>query len=177
MRRAGFLVVLLLAACHKSQDVGTQRAADIVAMVFSETAGTPVDVIRVAEDGSFYRVTFAGRQTKTPQDALVTRDGLRVTERVIVVEDEMRKLADDRRFVECLLANRVAVLGAPGTPATTDQLVMLGRFGWKLLIHCEMEPENCKRLGATSFPAILHDKTVHQGLHTREFMETLTGCK
>jgi hypothetical protein len=177
MRSAACVVLLLAGACRATQDVGPARASAVVAAVFSETAGAPVDVLRVSEDGPFYRVTIAARETREPQDVLVTRDGRRVTERVIEVEDELRKLAEDRRFADCLLAHKVTLLGAAGTPATTDQLVLLGRFGWKLLVRCDLEPENCKKLGALSFPSILADGTVHPGLRTRQWLETLTGCK
>jgi hypothetical protein len=178
MRAAVCACFCLVIACKKEPvDVGPAHASAVVAAVFSETASATVDVLKVTEDGPFYRVTIASRETREPQDVLITRDGKRVTERVVDVDTELRKLAEDRRFADCLLAHKVSLLGAAGTPATTDQLMLLGRFGHKLLVRCDLEPENCKKLGASTFPSILADGTVHPGLRTRAWLETLTGCK
>jgi len=177
MRWAVFALLCVTACNQEPVDVGLTRASAVVAAVFSETAGATVDVLKITEDGPFYRVTIVSRETREPQDVFLTRDGKRITERVVDVDSELRNLAEDRRFADCLLAHKVSLLGAAGTPATTDQLMLLGRFGHKLLVRCDMEPENCKKLGATSLPSILADGTVHPGLRTRAWLETLTGCK
>lgn len=174
---AAALAVGAVGACRSPADVGPQRAAEIVTTLYSETAGAPVEAFQVRDEGAFYRVTLAPRGTQQFQDVLLTRDGLRVAGQVVVVEDERRKLAEDRRFVDCLLEHKVTLLGAAGTPQTEEQLRILGRSGHRMLVRCELEPENCQRLGARSLPAILADGKAHDGLHTRAWLETLTGCK
>jgi hypothetical protein len=167
----------LCLGCARGEDVGAARASEIVTALYSETAGAPVDAFQAREEGPFYRVTVAVRGTRNFQDVLLTRDGQRVAEQVVVVEDERRKLAEDRRFVDCLLEHKVTLLGAPGTLATEEQLRIIGRSGHRLLVRCDLEPENCTALGARALPSILADRKAHDGLRTRAWLESLTGCK
>ena len=162
-----------------SGDISSKKAGETIKELYSLISDKDIHIVKVLEVGYYYRVTFETISNgKTVQKTVfLTRDGQYLTEEVTEINEKYNELTNQKRFANCLLDKGVRVLVHPENAESQKMIIPLGRFADKIIINCATSMENCANLGAQSLPAVLYKEKVYNGLKSREWLETLTGCK
>ena len=184
MRSTLFIIALTsLAGCHGLRaDTATGISRDqagAIALELTSLDDAP-KVIEVVREPHYFRVMLAQNNEASDEryhEVRVSLDGAYLFGSIMNVEKERLKMKSDKRFVRCLLDKGVSIFTMPGSPGTIRQAEELGLYSFELAISCQENPENCTKLGVTSFPTIRIDGQLESGFHTKSWFETRTGCK
>lgn len=175
-----FSAVLLLIAslsCHDDSLSAEQAAAEI-ASLYQAGGASSVEIMQVRRQNSLYKVTLRqGPGGDDFKDVFLSLDGKLLLSGVQPLEVERRRLADGRRFTDCLLAAGLRLFGRSHEPMTRAQLDAIGYSAERLLIDCAREEKNCQELGLREYPSLKKGETLYPGLRSHAWIETLTGCK
>jgi hypothetical protein len=159
-----------------------QKVLDNVQNVYKNLTESNVEVVSVKDEGYLYRILL---RLKLPEgDALrevyATKDGKYFSEagNVIEVSSFMERLDSERSFANCLKARGFVVVGQKSEPNTVQQLLTIGNFANRVYFECSGENlQACQQIGIQAIPTIFYNKMNYTGVKSREWIESLTGCK
>jgi uncharacterized protein YpmB len=178
------IVLVLVIASMLLQNVITtgsqQQAIDKLKAVYELITESNVEVLNVEEVSGMFKVLLrtGGTTGDRIEEVYITKDGRLITDKIIVTEDYKTSLEDQKAFAECLKDKGFLVFGQSNEPNTIQQLQIIGSFSYKIYVDCvDANLQACQQIGIQEIPTIIYNRMNYTGVKTREWIETLTGCK
>ena len=159
-----------------------EKAVNNVENVYSMLTESEVEILSVTDAGYLYKILL---RLKLPggdalREVYVTKDGKYFSEsgNVMDVSGTMERLSREKDFAECLRAKGFLVFGQKSEPNTVQQLMIIGNYANKVYVDCVgANLQACQQLGIRTIPTIVYNRMNYTGVKTRQWIETLTGCK
>jgi len=148
--------------------------------VYRMLTESDVEVVSVRDEGYVYKILIR-LKLKTGdviKELYATKDGKFFSENVMDVSDTMKRLEREKDFAECLRAKGFLIFGQKNEPNTLQQLLAIGNYANKVYVDCVgANLQACQQLGIKTIPTIVYNRMNYTGVKTRQWIETLTGCK
>jgi len=157
-----------------------QAVTENVLSTYKNLTESDAEVLSVKDEGNLYKILLRLKLTDGDvlREVYATKDGRYFSENVIDVADFNSRLVKERDFAECLKTKGLIVLGQKSEPNTLQQLLIIGNFANKVYVECSgANLQACQQLGIQMIPTIIYNKMNYTGVQTREWIESLTGCK
>ncbi len=177
------ILILVIAGFYLQSflTTGSQvQAVDRVKGVYELISEADVEVLSVEEISGMYKVLLRTKGTTgdTLQEIYVTKDGSLTTDKIIITDDYIVRLENEKIFAECLKEKGLLIFGQSNEINTIQQLQLLGSFSYKVYVDClGANLEACQQLGIQEIPTVAYDDKAYVGVKTLEWFETLTGCE
>ena len=137
------------------------------------------DVLGVTQDAEVYRVTLAGGgRPRSIDTAIVSRHGDMLMENAFNLPTELRRLAVDKHFAECLKTANVQAFVSRRDAKSRAMVQEIGRFAHLVAVDCGAQGRSlCEKLGVQVTPAVSVRGVLAAGAKSRAWFESATGCK
>jgi len=141
--------------------------------------GTIIEIVTITEESGIYKIVLRASDFTgtTYREIYVTKDGKLLTENVIFVEESIAQIEKMKNFVNCLDERGVRIFGVSNQTASLLQLNVLGRYGLKLFVACDINMDACLAAKVTQVPSVVIGNLVDPGVKTIDWFERTTECK
>jgi hypothetical protein len=159
-----------------------QKVLNNVESVYRNLTESGVEVVSVKDEGSLYRILV---RLKLPagdalREVFASKDGKYLAEagNVIEVSSFIERLDSERGFADCLKAKGLVVAGQKSEPNTAQQLLVIGNFANRVYVDCSgTNLQACQQMGINEIPVIFYNNLNYTGVKSKEWLQSLTGCK
>jgi len=178
----GFFIVSLLD--FNFSQISSEEAGKKVKDLYEFATGATVEIISVVKESGIYKVI--GKTTDyTGQSLLLevylTEDGKLLSERVLKLDEYVKGLENQRKFIDCLDEKGLKIYGISNTTATQLQLVQVlggSRFLSQIYVDCVgANLQGCLDVGVETVPSVVYQGKVYEGVRTLDWFEEKTDCK
>jgi hypothetical protein len=111
------------------------------------------------------------------REVFVTQDGKYMNEVLINVEKSIEQIQRLKNFNDCLYEKGLRIFGMSNHTASLFQLNILGIYGSKLFIWCDVDLQYCLNLDITQIPSVVYQDRVYPGVYSLQWFSSLTGCE
>ncbi|MEM5871720.1 MAG: hypothetical protein QW051_02495 [Candidatus Aenigmatarchaeota archaeon] len=159
-----------------------KQVFDSIKSVYEKLTESEVEVLSSSDEGNLYKLLL---RLKLPtgdvlREVYITKDASYISEaqNVFKVSDLSERLDRERNFTECLRSRNFIVFGQSSEPNTIQQLLIIGNYAKKIYVDCvDANLQVCQQLNITQVPTMFYQGKTYVGVKTREWIESLTGCK
>lgn len=159
-----------------------QKVVASVENVYRNLTESDVETVSTKDEGYLYRMLLRLKLTggDVLKEVYATKDGKYFSEsgNVIEISGFMQRLDKEKSFAECLKVKGFVIAGQQSEPNTYQQLLIIGNFASKVYFDCtEANLQVCQQLGIQTIPTIFYNNMNYTGVKSREWVESLTGCR
>lgn len=175
-------------ATKKRADVATkatasadvrERVQDQLVAYMQLTRKTALLPLGARREGEVLSVAVATRGQRPVVDRLITtKDGRILLENALDLDQQIRRLGNDRRFVGCLMNAGVRLFINSTNALDRRQLAVIGQFSNSIRTDCARAGKaECAKLKIKKTPMWLIGTTRVEGAKPRSWLEAATTCK
>ena len=174
------LILLSIGIFFYLQQTLQQKVLERIKKFYEITnPNTKVEIISVKPESGLYHVflKLVSPRGITYREVFVTQDGKYMNEVLINVEKSIEQIQKLKNFTDCLYQKGLRIFGITNQTASLFQLNLLGIYGSKLFIWCDVNLQYCLNLNLTQIPSVVYQNRIYPGVYPLQWFSSLTGCK